>query len=169
MKQYLEIGKIVNTQGIGGDVKVVPWCDDPAFLCEFETLYLDKTHTSVSISNARVQKGNVILHIDGVQTLEEADQKLCGRVLYMNRDDVELEEGAYFIQDLIGMKVYDAETGALYGTLTNVLETGANDVYEVHGEAKLILLPAIPDVIKETDLEHGEMHVTLLEGLLDAL
>ena len=96
MKQYLEIGKIVNVHGLRGDVKVVPWCDDPEFLCEFETLYLGREHKPVQVADARLQKGNVLLRLEGVSTVEEAE-KLRGHILYMDRDEVELEEGVYFI------------------------------------------------------------------------
>ena len=123
MKQYLEIGKIVNVHGLRGDVKVVPWCDDPEFLCEFETLYLGREHKPVQVADARLQKGNVLLRLEGVSTVEEAE-KLRGHILYMDRDEVELEEGVYFIQDLIGLEVLDADTGASYGKLTDVRPDG---------------------------------------------
>ena len=109
MKQYLEIGKIVNVHGLRGDVKVVPWCDDPEFLCEFDTLYLGKAQKPVTVTAARLQKGNVLLHLEGVDTAEAAEA-LRNQVLYMDRDEVELEEGVYFIQDLIGLEVLDADT-----------------------------------------------------------
>lgn len=115
MKQYLEIGKIVNVHGLRGDVKVVPWCDEPEFLCEFDTLYLGKTQKPVNVTAARLQKGNVLLHLEGVDTVEAAEQ-LRNQVLYMDRDEVELEEGVYFIQDLIGLEVLDADTGKSYGS-----------------------------------------------------
>lgn len=105
MKQYLEIGKIVNVHGLRGDMKVVPWCDDPEFLCEFDTLYLGKAQKPVTVTAARLQKGNVLLHLEGVDTVEEAE-KLRNQVLYMDRDEVELEEGVYFIQDLTGWKCW---------------------------------------------------------------
>lgn len=168
MKQYLEIGKIVNVHGLRGDVKVVPWCDDPAFLCEFETLYLGETHRSVTVTGARIQKGNVLLHLDGIETVEDAE-KLRSQVLYMDRDEVELDEGVYYIQDLIGLEVMDADTGESYGTLTDVLQTGANDVYEIKDAVgKALYIPAIPDVVLKTDLQDGKMQIRPLEGLLDA-
>lgn len=168
MKQYLEIGKIVNTHGLRGDLKVVPWCDDPELLCELDTLYLGDTYRPVEITGARVQKNCVLLHIDGVNSPEEAE-KLRGQILYMHRDMVELEEGTYFIQDLIGLDVVDADTQKSYGKLTDVFQTGANDVYEVRDEAgKTVLIPAIPDVVLETNLEDGLMQIRPLEGLFDA-
>lgn len=168
MKQYLEIGKIVNVHGLRGDVKVVPWCDAPEFLCEFDTLYLGKAQKPVTVTAARLQKGNVLLHLEGVDTAEAAEA-LRNQVLYMDRDEVELEEGVYFIQDLIGLEVLDADTGKSYGKLSDVMQTGANDVYEIRDETgKTMLIPAIPDVVQETDLDGGIMRIRPLEGLFDA-
>ncbi len=168
-KEYLEIGKIVNVHGLRGDVKVMPWCDEPEFLCEFEMLYLGKEHAEVCIDDARVFKNTVILHLEGCDTVEAAE-KLHGKVLYMHRDDVELEEGVYFIQDLIGLEVIDADNGTVYGVLKDVAQTGANDVYEVRDDVckKTYWIPAIPSVILETDVDGGVMKIRPLEGLLDA-
>ncbi len=166
MKRFLEIGKIVSVFGLKGEVKVQPWCDSPDFLCEFDTLYY-KSGTPVNVERARVQKNIVVMKIEGTDTVEAA-QALRNRVLYMDREDVELEEGAYFVQDLIGLEVRDAETGELYGTITEVSETGANDVYHIRQESgKMLYVPAIPDVVKKTDIEKGEMLITPLEGLFD--
>ncbi|MBR1393137.1 MAG: 16S rRNA processing protein RimM [Ruminococcus sp.] len=166
MKQYLEIGKIVSVFGLKGEVKVQPWCDSPELLCEFDTLYW-KSGTPVKVERARVQKNIVVMKLSGCDTVEEA-QKLRGRVLYMNRDDVELEDGSYFVQDLIGMKVLDAVSGEEYGELTEVSKTGANDVYHIKSpEGKMYYIPAIPDVVKETDIEGQVMKITPLPGLFD--
>ena len=166
MNQYLEIGKIVSVFGLKGEVKVQPWCDTPDFLCEFDTLYW-KSGTPVNVVHSRVQKNIVVMKIKGCDTVEEA-QKLRGRVLYMDRDDVELEEGAYFVQDLIGLKVVDADTGEEYGELAEVSETGANDVYHLRrSDGTMCYIPAIPDVVKETDIEGGIMKITPLDGLFD--
>lgn len=166
MKRFLEIGKIVSVFGLRGEVKVQPWCDSPDFLCEFDTLYY-KSGTPVSIEQARVQKNLVIMKLEGTDTVEGA-QALRGRVLYMDREDVELEEGAYFVQDLIGLEVRDAATDRLYGTITEVSETGANDVYHIKApDGRMLYIPAIPDVVKETDIEGGRMLITPLDGLFD--
>ena len=147
---------------------MVPWCDEPEFLCEFDTLYLGKAQKPVNVTAARLQKGNVLLHLEGVDTVEAAEQ-LRNQVLYMDRDEVELEEGVYFIQDLIGLEVLDADTGKSYGKLSDVMQTGANDVYEIKDETgKTVLIPAIPDVVQETDLDGGVMRIRPLEGLFDA-
>ena len=166
MKKYLEIGKIVSVFGIKGEVKVEPWCDSPDFLCEFDTLYY-KSGTPVEIERARVHKNQALLKIKGIDTPEEG-VKLRGRVLYMDRDDVELEEGFYFQQDLIGLLVKNSESGEEYGTISDVLQTGANDVYEItDSDSNKKYIPAIPDVIDKVDIEKGEMLITPLEGLFD--
>ena len=109
----------------------------------------------------------VIMKIEGCDTVEEA-QKLRNRILFMDRDDVELEKGCYFVQDLIGMEVRHAETGRVYGRITDVSETGANDVYTIKSEdGKEYLIPAIPDVIVKNDIENRIMTIIPLEGLFD--
>ena len=166
MKQYLEIGKIVSVFGLKGEVKVNPWCDTPDFLCGFDTLYY-KSRTPVKIEKARVHKNIVVLKIKGVDTVEEA-QKLRNRILYMDRNDVGLEEGCYFVQDLISLKVINGSTSEEYGIITDVTQTGANDVYHIkssHG--KMYYIPAIPHVINENHLGAGIMKIIPLEGLFD--
>lgn len=164
--RYLEIGKITSVHGIRGEVKVQPWCDEAEFLTEFDVLHY-KSGDPVDIEYARVHKNMVIMKILGCDTAEQA-QKLRGRVLYMDRDDVELPEGSYFIQDLIGMTVKDDDTGGVYGTLIDVSQTGANDVYTVKSEeGKEYLIPAIPDVIMKNDLENNIMYIKPLDGLFD--
>ncbi len=166
LKQYLEIGKITSVHGLRGEIKVQPWCDDPELLASFEVLYY-KSGTEVNIEYARVQKNMVIMKLEGCDTIEEA-QKLRNRVLYMDRADVELPAGCYFVQDLIGMTVSHAQTGKVYGVITDVSETGANDVYTIKSEnGKEYLIPAIPDVIVKNDIENRSMTIIPLEGLFD--
>lgn len=165
-ENMLEIGKITSVFGIKGEVKVQPWCDSPELLCEFDTLYW-KSGTPVVIERSRVQKNMVIMKIEGTDDADAA-QKLRNRVLYMDRADVELEEGSYFIADLIGLTVSDSRTGEVYGTLCDVTETGANDVYHIKTESgSQLLIPAIPEVIDLVDIEQGIMKITPLDGLFD--
>lgn len=166
MKQYLEIGKIVSVFGIKGEVKVQPWCDSPDFITEFDTLYW-KSGDEVVIERSRVQKNIVVMKIKGCDTVEDA-QKLRNRILYMDRNDVELEEGSYFVQDLIGLEVRNIDSGEVYGKLSEVSETGANDVYHIENEnGKTYYVPAIPQVVIETDLENGIMKIRPLDGLFE--
>ena len=169
-KRYLEIGKITNVHGLAGEVKVYPWCDDAAFLCSFDVLYTDKNGKhAVGIERARIQQNMVIMKLAGTNTRDQAE-KLRNTILYMDRDDVELDEGCYFIQDLIGLEVHDADSDKIWGTIRDVMQTGANDVYCIWNpaEQREYLVPAIPDVVLETNIEAGTMTIRPLEGLFDA-
>jgi len=165
-KEYLEAGKIVNIHGIKGEVKIMPYCDSPELLCEFDRLFLGKSLKEIYIERSRVQKNIIICKIEGVDTPEEAE-KLRNKMLYMHRDDLELDENTYFIQDLIGMTVKDADTGKTYGIIDDVFQTGANDVYSIKSENKSYLIPAIADVVISTDIESDVMTIRPLEGLFD--
>lgn len=166
MEQYLEIGKVVSTHGLQGELRVDPWCDSPQFLCQFKTLYLKKGETKLSVSS-RPHKTIAIVKAKGIDTIEEAE-KLRGRVLYINRSDARLAPGEYFIQDLMGLDVIDIDTSKSYGKITDVLKTGANDVYQVTDEKKKdYLIPVIDDVVKEIDINGGKVLIKPLKGIFD--
>ena len=166
-KRYLDCGKIVSTHGIRGEVKVEPWCDSPDFLLDFATFYLGKARRPVQVEKGRVHGAMVLMKLKGWDTPEEAT-KLRGTVLYIDRDDVELEEGEYFIQDIIGLEGGDADDGRTYGKLVDVTETGANQVYHIKFEdGQVHLIPAIPQVVLSIDLEAGRMTIRPLPGLFD--
>ena len=162
---FLEAGKIVNVHGLRGEVKIMPWCDGPDFLCEFDYLYLDKNgNRELEVEKARVFKNMVIAKFRDVDTVEDAE-KLREKVLYISRDDVELDEDTYFIKDLIGIRVIDDETEKEYGVIKDVFQTGANDVYTVRNNEKEYLVPAIADVIISTDIDNKLMRIRPLKGL----
>lgn len=166
MEQYLEIGKVVSTHGLRGELRVDPWCDSPQFLCQFKTLYLKKGETKLSVSS-RPHKTIAIVKAKGIDTIEEAE-KLRGKVLYINRSDAKLSPGEYFIQDLMGLDVIDIDTNENYGKITDVLKTGANDVYQVTDEDKKdYLIPVIDDVVKEIDINGGKVLIKPLKGIFD--
>lgn len=164
-KRFLECGKIVATHGLRGEVKVLPWCDGPEALVPIRTFYLDGGATPKRAEKCRVQKNMVLLKLEGVDT-PEAAQALRGRVLWLDREEDTLAEGQYYIQDLIGLTVEDADTGEVYGTLRDVSETGANDVYHVaFPDGRVQLIPAIPQVVVGIDVDGGRMTIRPLEGL----
>ena len=166
-KRYLECGKIVSTHGLRGEVRVHPWCDGPDFLLGFSTLYFDKGTAPLTVEDARVHKNVLILKLSGVDNINAA-AALRGKILYLDREDVHMDEGEHFVQDLLGLRVLDADTGREYGKITDVLHTGANDVYELTGElGEKKLVPVIPDVVIETDIESGIMHIRPLDGLFE--
>ena len=166
-EQYLEVGKITNVHGIMGEVRVQPWADSPDFLCQFKTLYVDSSHWPIQVERARVHKNMVILKFDGVDTMNEVEGWRQKDLLITRDQAIPLEEDEFFITDLIGLNVVTDE-GETLGTLTDVMETGANDVYCVKTpEGKELLLPAIRDCILDVDLDKEEMLVHVLPGLLD--
>lgn len=166
-KQFLEIGKIVATQGIRGEVRVQYYCDSAEVLCDFDTLYLDKGKTEVTVERAYPHKNIVVMKLLGIDKIEQA-QPLIGKILYLNRDDAELEEGLYFIQDIIGLTVKDVDSGEVYGKISDVYQNGASDVYSIRKEnGRELLFPCIDEVVISTDIDAGEMLIRPLPGLFD--
>lgn len=167
MKQYLEIAKIVATQGIRGEVRCQYYCDAPEVLCEFDELYFDKGKTAVKILRAFPHKNLVVMKLDGVSSVEDA-QRLVGMVLYLNRDDAKLPEETYFIQDIIGLEVKNAETGEVYGKVSEVYQNGAADVYSIKkDDGTELMFPYIDEVVQKIDVEGGEILITPIDGLFE--
>ena len=154
---YLRVGQIVRAHGVRGDVKIIPLTNDPARFRAMKTAYLETTagaYAPVAISGARFLPDAVILHIEGCDTLEQADA-LKNRYLCVSRDKaVKLKKDTYFIVDLIGCETFDTN-GKAYGKVTDVLETGANDVYEIDGGK--LLVPALKKVLREVDVVRGRI------------
>ncbi len=167
-KKFLEIGKITKLQGLKGDVRVQYYCDEPEMLCEYGTLYLGKEHAPVEPQRARYLKADVaVLKIKGVDTPEDAE-KLIGKMLYFDRESVELPEDTWFIQDIIGLEVYDADTGKCYGKVDDIYQNGTADVYSVKTPSGgQLMFPAIPEVLLDTDIDGGRLTIRPLEGLFD--
>ena len=166
-KQFLDSGKIVGTHGIKGEVRIEPWCDSPEFLCAFKKLYLDEKGQTFIEVKSRPHKNITLAKIKGVDTIEAAE-KLRGKIIYINRDDITLDEGVNFVQDLIGIEVKDAENGTVYGKITDVLRTGANDVYEItDSNNKKYLAPVIDEVVEEINVDGGFVLIRPMKGIFD--
>lgn len=166
-KQFLDSGKIVGTHGIKGEVRIDPWCDSPEFLCAFKKLWLDENGTEFIEVKSRPHKNITLAKIKGVDTIETAE-KYRGKVVYINRDDINLAEGVHFVQDLIGLEVKDADNGKVYGKISDVLRTGANDVYEIKdADGKTYLAPVIDDVVKEINVNDGYVLIVPMKGIFD--
>ena len=168
MEEYLELGQIVNSYGIKGFLKVVPYTDDNTRFNDLETIYIEKNNKlqEYVIEEVKYSKNLVLLKLKGIDTIEQAEKfKNC--YLKINRKDaIELEEDTYFLVDLIGIEVF-TESGENLGNIIDVFPTGSNDVYVVKNEeGKQVLLPAIKDVIISVDIENKKMVVRPMEGLL---
>lgn len=167
MKQFLEAGKIVGTHGVRGELRVEVWSDSPEVLKKVKALYFEEGKLPLKLVSRRVHKSLLLLTLADVQSVEQADM-LRGKIIYLDRRDVSLEPGRHFVQDLIGLSVKDGNSGVLYGTLTDVLRTGANDVYQIRdGGGKEYLFPAVPHMIQSVDLEKGLLLVLPIPGIFD--
>lgn len=168
MEQYLELGQIVNTFGIKGQVKVNPFTDDIRRFEELKEIYVEKKNELklFKIEQVNYSKNMVILKLQGVNNPDEAE-KLRNCYIKINRKDAKkLPEGTYYIVDLIGLEVYTDED-KLLGKVDDIYNTGSSDIYVVKDElGKQILLPAIKDVLKKVDLENGKIIVHLIQGLI---
>lgn len=168
IKKFLEIGEITGTHSIHGEIRVNPWCDSPEFIKKFKTLYFDSEGTEqISVASARPHGNICLLKIRGIDTVEQA-QKLRGKILYMKRSDAKLPDGHYFIAELTGCEVFDSEDPSVkYGELTDVSATGANDVWHITRNGREYLIPAIPDVVIDTDVENNRILIKPLKGIFD--
>jgi len=169
MHEYIEIGQIVNTVGLKGELKVKPITDNIDRFNNLKEIFVDKKGNleKLTISKVRYYKNMVILTLKDVDTVEKAEE-YKGYYLKINRKDaVDLEEDEYFIVDLIGLDVFKL-TGENLGKIVDVFPTGSNDVYVIKdNEGKQILIPAISKVVKTVDIENGKMIVELLRGMED--
>ena len=159
-KQYIEAGRIVNTHGVAGEVKIEVWLDSPQFLKSFKRCFIDRRE--VKLLSARVHKGFLIVKLEGVEDVNAA-MALKGRTVFIDRADARLPKGAFFLQDIIGAAVVD-ESGSQIGKLVDVMETPASNVYVVKGEQEH-LIPAVPEFILSTDADNGIITVHLIEGM----
>ena len=159
-KAYIDAGKIVNTHGVRGEVKIEVWLDSPAMLRRCGRVFLGGEEKK--LVSAREHKGMLIAALEGVSDVNAA-MALKNRVVQIARADAKLPAGAFFLQDIIGASVID-ERGASVGRLEDVLETPAQRVYVVRGETEH-LIPAVPAFVLRTDAEKGLIVVRLIEGM----
>ena len=168
MEKQLQVGVISSTHGVRGEVKVFPTTDDVTRFRQLKKVYLDtgREMLPLEIQNVKFFKQFAILKFKGIDNINDIE-KYRGKSLMIDREDaVDLDEDEYFIADMIGMKVY-TEDGSEFGTLKDVMETGANDVYVVElPDHQEVLLPAIKECILDVDLEENVMTVHLMKGLL---
>lgn len=167
MNQYLELGKVNNTHGLKGEVKVALWCDDISYVKQLKRVYLDsKGENELTLVSARPQKNIGILKFAEITTVEQAEE-LKSKVLYCNRDDAKIDDDAYYIADIIGCYVVDVDTEREYGKIVDVVNYGSCDIYDIESWGKHTLIPAIPDVIKEINTEYQVVRIKPMKGLFD--
>ena len=163
---FIRVGKIANTHGVKGCLKIIPLTDDIDRFDELEYVYVENENKKRKITNVWYRKGMVYLDLEGVESMDDA-MKLKEKYLQIDESQLkELPEGSYYIFDLIGLEVYST-AGDYIGKIKEVHQTGANDVYEVLNGYKTYYIPAIKDVVKEISIENKNVTIDVLEGLLD--
>lgn len=169
MDNLLQVGVISSTHGIRGEVKVFPTTDDVKRFKKLKNVILDtgKQQLSLEVEGVKFFKQFAILKFKGIDNINDIEMYKGKSLLVTREHAVKLQRDEYFITDMIGMEVY-LEDETLFGILEDVLQTGANDVYEIKTEVHgVVLVPAIKDCILLVDIEHRKMVIHLLDGLLD--
>lgn len=167
LKKYLEVGKLVNTHGIKGELKLELWCDDVDYVKQFKTLYLNEKGTQpLTVVSVRPQKNMAIIKFSEITSIEQAE-KYKGKIIYGSREDAQIDEGANYIQDIIGCYVVDIDTEEEYGRVVDVLNHGASDILDIEDWGKHKYVPVIPDIVKEIDTEYQVIRIKPMKGLFD--
>ncbi len=165
--RYLECGKIVNTHGVKGVLKVENRCDTPKVLASLKRIYLESgsSYTEMKVMSSSVMGGFVLMSLEGISDMDAA-MLLKNRSIYAAREDIPLADGAYFLADLEGLDVIDLDSGRVYGTLLEVINRGASDIYVVKTPGGERMMPAVEEFVKKIDLEKG-IFVSPIPGMLE--
>jgi 16S rRNA processing protein RimM len=167
MENYLEILEITKPHGLKGEMRAKYYCDEPDEIAFFNTLYLGSEKQPVKLASWRLQKSMVVIELDGIDTIEKA-QNLAGELIYIDREDIELDEDVWFIRDLIGLEVFDADSGIYYGRVEEILQNAPTDVYCIRNtEGKQLLFPSIPEVLIDVNISEQKILIRPLEGLFE--
>lgn len=164
---YIECGKIINTHGCRGGLKVEPWCNDESDFLEFKRIFLQNGSffEEHKILRASVFKQFIILDLEDIDDMDKAIS-LKNKTLYALRDDFSLEEGEFFIADIIGLDVIDADTNEVYGSLKDIINRGASDIYVVKMKSGEAMIPAVDEFIISVDVNKG-VYVRPIEGMFN--
>ena len=167
VKDYIECGKIVNTHGCRGGVKAESWCNSEEDLAELKRVFVlnGNVYDEYKVKKSSIFKQFVIFEFVGLDDMDKA-MLLKNKTLYAMREDFALEDGEFFLADLIGLNVIDADTNQIYGTLCEIINRGASDIYVVKTANGERMIPAVDEFIISTDLEKG-IFVRPIEGMLD--
>ena len=166
-KQFLECGKICSPHGVRGILKVEPWCDSPKVLASLKEVYFKcgESYESREVISASVSGALVLMGVSGIDSRESA-QALKNTVIYAKREDIPVPEGRVLIADMIGLDVIDADSGRVYGRLTDVTDGVRHQIYTVKTERGEVLFPAVDEFLEEIDTERG-VFIHTIPGFFD--
>ncbi len=166
-KEYLECGKICSAHGVRGVVKVDPWCDSPSVLVKLKKVYFEKNgeYLESDVLGASQAAGFVLMTLSSVTSREDA-QALKNTVIFAKREDIPVPKGRVLIADMIGLSVIDADTGRVYGTLTEVNDGVRHQIYTVKTKNGEVLFPAVKEFLEEIDIKKG-VFIHVIEGFFE--
>ena len=166
-RRYIECGKIINTHGCHGGVKIESWCNTPYDLAALVRVFVleNDSYRKIKVKKSSVFKQFVIADLDGINDMDTA-MSMKNTVIYADREDFALEDGEYFIADMIGVDVIDSESGKICGKVTDIINRGASDIYVVDTPNGERMIPAVDEFIIKADINEG-VFVKLIPGLLD--
>lgn len=166
-KRFLECAIIINTHGVRGNVKLESLCDSPEVLADLPRFFVKERNSfhEIKVLHASIFKSFVIADLEGINDMDSA-AAMKGTTLYAAREDFELEDGDYFIADLIGLDVLDIDDGKKYGIVSNVINRGSSDIYVVKTDIGERMMPAVEEFVKKVDVDGGAIYVKPIAGLL---
>ena len=166
-KKYLECGKICSAHGVRGVLKVEPWCDSPQVLTKLKKIYFENggSYEEREVLSASSSAGMVLMTVSGIDSRESA-QALKNTVIYADREDIPVPDGRVLIADMIGLDVIDADSGRVYGTLTDVTDGVRHQIYTIKTPKGEVLFPAVKEFLREIDTERG-VFIHVIEGFFD--
>ncbi len=167
-KEYLECGKVCGAHGVRGVMRIEPWCDSPKVLAGQKRVFLvlrEGGYQERKVLTASVNGPGVLMSIEGVNTREDA-VAMKNTVLYLHRSDIPVREGEMLLADMIGLPVVDVDSGRVYGEISEVSDAARGLLYTVKTEGGEVLLPSVPEFIKEIDPERG-MLIRPIPGFFD--
>ena len=167
MEKYLQIGKIVNTHGFRGDVKMQTWSDSPEVVTKLKVLYrnVNGQFVPMKVKKCSVHKGMALIKFESIDDFDSANN-LREEIMYADRDNISKGSDSYFIADLIGLDIIDADSGKVYGKLKEVMQYGIHDIYSVGTEKGEVLIPAVSEFVKKISVEEG-IFIKPIEGMFD--
>ncbi|MDR0738686.1 MAG: ribosome maturation factor RimM [Oscillospiraceae bacterium] len=165
-KKYLETGKIVSPRGLNGEVRIEPWCNTPGFLRKFKNLYFGQHKKKLSVEHSFVHKSFVIMKFEEINSKEKSS-KLKNQIVFVNKNDINLESGVYFFRDIIGCKILDVNTKKDYGIVSEIFKTGSNDVYKIVKKDRTYLIPAVSEIVCNVRIKEKLILIQPIKGIFD--
>lgn len=166
-RKYIECAKVINTHGCHGGIKLESWCNTPEDLAAIKTLYLCENgrYIAYKVKKASIFKQFVLMDVEGIDSMDAA-LSVKNKIFFADREDFDLADDEYFIADIIGINVIDAENGKIYGKIKDVINRGASDIYVVDTEVGERMIPVVDEFVVKVDVNEG-VFVKVIEGLLD--